>query len=162
MAKVMRSALGGAVTWEEGDAPSDLKSFNRFGKSAVSWLEQTKELHRAALHLMEKQPTRWNEITRLLQAPIALMLGAYAIETLLKMVIVAEYCEAHGLKLDSCDARDFIPHTHDLKVLVNKAKLRVNKVDRKLLDEIKRYSIWAGRYPIPKTSDGYEGPATQE
>ena len=111
---------------------------------------------------MEERPQKWNEITHLLQAPIALMLGAYAIETLLKMVIVGAHCDVHGQTFDAHRAEQFLPKSHDLLALVKQAKLRVNENDRRLLRELGKYSIWAGRYPIPLNSDGYGGPALFE
>jgi hypothetical protein len=60
---------------------------------------------------MEERPRVWNEITHLLQAPIALMLGAYALETLLKMVIVDEYCLIHGVTFESTLPKSFFPQS---------------------------------------------------
>ena len=111
---------------------------------------------------MDERPRKWNEITHLLQAPIALMLAAYAIETLLKMVIVGAHCDKHGIDTESRRAKDFLPTNHDLVALVKQANLRVNGEDRRLLADLARYSLWAGRYPIPLRSDGYTGPALFE
>jgi hypothetical protein len=91
--------------------------------------------------------------------PIALMLGGYAVETLLKMVIVGDYCDANGLTYDALRAKDFLPMIHDLKELVKKARLRINKADRELLAKLSKYPVWAGRYPIPLEPTGYDGPA---
>jgi hypothetical protein len=111
---------------------------------------------------MEERERKWNEITHLLQAPIALMLGAYAIETLLKMVVVDAHCEEHGHTFDARRAEQFLPRTHDLVALTKQAKLRVNEDDRGLLSDLGKYSVWAGRYPIPLKCDGYAGPALFE
>jgi len=162
MTNVRRQLWGGAIQFEDEDVPSDLRAFNSFGKSVLLWFEHSRELYRSSCYLMEKRARVWNEITHLLQAPIALMLGAYAIETLLKMVIVGEYCDRHGITLDSKSAKDFLPATHNLLDLVKRANLRVNQADRKLLNELSRYSTWAGRYPIPLGYLGYAGPAIGE
>jgi hypothetical protein len=162
MAKVTKKVWGGIVSYEDDDTPSDLHLFNNVGKSATLWLFQSRELYRSALCLMEERERVWNEITHLLQAPIALMLGAYAIETLLKMVIVGAHCDEHGHTFDARRADQFLPKTHNLIRLVNQARLRVNEADRKLLRDLGEYSVWAGRYPIPLVSDGYVGPALFE
>lgn len=162
MAKVTRKIWGGVVTYEDEDTPSDVHLFNDVGKSTALWLYQSRELYRSALYMMKVRERKRNEITDLLQAPIALMLGAYAIETLLKMVIVSAYCDEHGRTFDSRRAEQFLPRTHNLVVLVRQAKLRVNEDDRKLLHDLGEYAIWAGRYPIPLRADGYVGPALFE
>lgn len=162
MAKVTRTVWGGIIQYEDDDTPVDVRAFNDFGKSATFWLLQSRELFRSARHLMSERDRQWNEVTHLFQAPIALMLGAYAIETLLKMVIVAAYCDKHGSTLKSHHASEFLPKSHNLVALLKQANLRTNKDDRTLLHELGRYSIWAGRYPIPLRSEGYSGPALFE
>jgi len=162
MVKVTRKIWGGIVAYEDDDTPSDVHLFNNIGKSAGLWLYQSRELYRSSLYLMEERERKWNEITHLLQSPIALMLGAYAIETLLKMVIVGAHCDEHGHTFDARRAEQFLPRTHDLVALVKQAKLRVNEDDRRLLRDLGKYSVWAGRYPIPLKSDGYAGPALFE
>src|SRR5260370_12582085 len=162
MTKVTHHLWDGIIQSEDEDVPFDLRACNSFGKSVMMWFEHSRELYRSSCYLMEERPRVWNEITHLLQAPIALMLGAYGIETLLKMVVVGEHCDKHGITLDSKSAKDFIPATHNLVDLVKKANLRVNQDDRDLLENLSRYSIWAGRYPIPLGYSGYEGPALAE
>jgi hypothetical protein len=162
LAKIIRKLWGGAIEYEDDDVSAEVRAFNNTGKSTALWLFQSRELYRSSLHLMEERERKWNEITHLLQAPIALMLGAYAIETLLKMVIVGAYCDRHGITTDSQRAKEFLPTSHDLVALVKQANLRVNEDDRRLLRELSRYSHWAGRYPIPLHSIGYTGPALFE
>src|SRR5258706_9846508 len=155
MAKVLQRIWDGIIEFEDDDASRDVWDYNAFGKSAVVWLQYSRELFRAASYLMEKRERTWNDITHLFQAPIALMLGAYAIETLLKMVIIAEFCVQHGLTFESHNAKEFVPKSHNLLGLIEKAKVRVSAMDRDLLKDLSRYSVWAGRYPIPLTSAGY-------
>ena len=72
--------------------------------------------------------------------PAAAMLGAYAIETLLKMVIVGEYCLAYGLEFDAVKrAKDFLPPIDDLVELSKRAGLRINKAVRDLLKVLSGY-----------------------
>ncbi len=160
--KVTRKLWRGILEFQDEDVPRDRRAFNAFGKSVILWFEHSRELYRAAQTLMEPRPRIWNEITHLLQAPIALMLGAYAIETLLKMVIVDEHCKVHGITFESTAAKDFLPTIHKLDELAERADLRINKTDRKLLKQLTRYSTWAGRYPIPSFYAGYDGPALKE
>lgn len=159
MAKVVREIWGGVIRYEDDDTPYDVRSFNSFGKSAILWLEQSRTLHRAAVSLMKKESMWCAAMTPEVNAPIALMLGGYAVETLLKMVIVGDYCCANGLTYNALRADDFLPTIHDLKKLAEKAALRIRKSDYELLAKLSKYPLWAGRYPIPKKSSGYDGPA---
>jgi hypothetical protein len=145
---------GGIIEFETDDTPIDIQNFNTFGKSPLLWLEQSKSLHYAAVSLMGKGDRR----TSLVNGPISLMLGGYAIETLLKMVLVAQ----HGLKPFSQSATDFLPTTHDLLKLVTNTKLRTNKRERETLKSLSRFTVWAGRYPIPLLANGYALPAVFE
>jgi hypothetical protein len=133
-------------------------AFNRYGTWSSIWAEQSTALNRAAM-TVAKQATIGDRPAT--DTPIALMLGGYAIETLLKMVVIADHCKTNGLILDNVRA-DFVPKTHDLVRLAAKAKLRTTKSDRKLLATLSRFTVWAGRYPIPLIASGYQGPARFE
>ena len=160
--RVTRKLWRGILEFQDEDVSPDRRAFNAFGKSAILWLEQSRELHRSAHRLMQEKPRDEHDLAHLFQAPIALMLGAYALETLLKMVIVGAHGDAHGMSYESVSAGDFLPTVHDLEQLAQRAALRINKTDRKLLKQLTRYSTWAGRYPIPRHYAGYEGPALAE
>lgn len=159
MAKVVRELWGGIIKYEDDDTPYDVRFYNAFGKSALLWLEQSRALHRAAVALMRKESMWCGAMTPEVNTPIALMLGGYAVETLLKMVIIGDYCDAKGLTYEAQRAKDFLPTTHNLQKLAEKAGLRTSKTDRELLTNISKYTVWAGRYPIPMESSGYDGPA---
>jgi hypothetical protein len=159
LTKVQLKLWGGILEYDDDDLPDDVRSFNVFGKSVILWLETAGALHRAAVSLMEEREKPKSRITRTINAPIALMLGGYALEALLKMVIINGHCNEHGFNLDSQDAKDFLPKTHNLRVLVEQAKLRVSKADRNVLTAISKFAVWAGRYPIPLMAIGYDGPA---
>lgn len=163
MAKILQKLWGSIIEFETEDVPLDVRSFNSFGKSTTVWLEQSRLLHRAASYLMvKKSGAKADATTYQLNAPVALMLGGYAVETILKMVVVGNYCDKNGFKFDSKRAKDFLPLTHNLRELAKIAKLRINKVDRELLGGLSKYSIWSGRYPIPSESDSYDIPAVFE
>jgi hypothetical protein len=115
LAKVVRELWDGVVRYEDEDATYEVRSFNSFGKSAILWLEQSRALHRAAVSLMRKESMWCGAMTPEVNTPIALMLGGYAVETLLKMVIIGDYCCANGLTHDALRAKDFLPTIHDLK-----------------------------------------------
>lgn len=158
MAKVIRKLWGG-IEYEDDDAPPDVRSFNQFGKSAVMWLEQSHALHWAADSLKKNERSIEGGARGGFDHVIAVMLGGYAVETLLKMVIIAEHCEANGFTLDSRRAQEFVPTIHDLDKLAMKANLRINAKDRAMLADLSSYTVWAGRYPIPVYAAEYPGPA---
>ncbi len=144
--KITRRLWRGVLQFEEEDVPPDRRAFNAFGKSVILWLEYSRELFRSARLLMDETPRTNNDLTHIFRAPIALMLGAYTLETTLKMIIVGEHCEASGLTMDSEATKDFLPPIHDLVRLAQQSQLRINRTDRKLLGALTRYSTWAGRY----------------
>lgn len=160
MAKALRKALGGVVEYDDDDTPWDIRSFNEFGKSPLLWLEQSRALHRAAVALMAQD--QGPSVRRLVRAPIALMLGGFAVEVLFKMVIVGNYCDEHGVAWNSRKAKEFVPAVHGLQKLLGSAKLRTSKADRETLGHLERYAVWAGRYPIPLMAAGYDRPALFE
>jgi hypothetical protein len=159
LAKVLKKLWGGAIEYEDDDTPLDILSFNAFGKSAVLWLEQSRALHWAAVSLKKGDERGKTGPRAGFDHVIALMLGGYAVEALLKMVVIADHCEAHGFTLDSKSAKEFLPATHDLRKLAAQAKLRINVKDRAVLTSLSRYTVWAGRYPIPLFAADYPGPA---
>jgi hypothetical protein len=158
MAKILKSLWGGAITYEDDDIPFDVRQFNDFGKSAILWLEQSHALHWAAVALKDGAKSRTSTVRAATDHVIAIMLGGYAAETLLKMVIITDHCDARGFARDARHAREFLPTTHDLIKLAAMAKLRINARDRRTLGDLTKYILWAGRYPIPLSAAGYDGP----
>src|SRR5258706_14619699 len=121
LAKVSRDL--GWVSWEEDDTPMEVRHFNVAGKSAWLWLEQSRSLHFAA-EAVHADSARNNPKVGPFGFQIALMLGGFAVEAILKMVIIANYCEAHGVHGGSREAKEFVPTIHDLTKLITKAQLR--------------------------------------
>lgn len=158
MAIVKRTLLGGAIEHEEDDTSWDIRAFNDFGKNLALWHEYSRALHRAAVLTAGEKSSRH----RITQLPIALMLGAYAIEMSLKMVIVATYVNTHGFEKQITKSDDILPKTHDLLKILTQAGLRTAKADREALSKLTPYAVWAGRYPIPMKANGYQGPAVFE
>jgi hypothetical protein len=159
MAKVVKELWGGVIKYEDqdDDPPLDVRYFNNFGKSVILWGTHSRSLHRAAVALMRPESMWCPAMTPEINAPIALMLGGYAVETLLKMVVVDDHGVTHGLDYDARRADDFLPATHNLGELVKQAGLRTNKADRELLAKLSAYTTWAGRYPVPRKAEGYDG-----
>ena len=153
MAIVRRKLWGGIIEYDEDDTPRNVRNFNLIGKSPQFWLAQSVGLHRAAEILMHDHNGQRRAM--IFSEPIALMLGGYAIETLLKMVTIATVVKQRANYTVPSKTADFVMRTHDLKKLVTAAKLRTNKVDASILERLSKYVIWGGRYPIPLDAVGY-------
>ena len=95
-------------------------------------------------------------------APVSLMLGAYALESLLKSVLVSKHTKVKGRNFNSRQISEFLEKIHDLDKLAVQADIRLTKADRKILAALSQYAIWAGRYPVPVKADGYVAPAMLE
>lgn len=149
--------------WEEiidseGDeTPRDVRNFNLIGKSPIWWLSQSICLHRAAELLMQKGAN--GQAGTSCCEPIALMLGAYAIENLLKMLVISNYCANQSDADTLTTTATFVSKTHDLRKLAADVGLKLYQSDLDILSRLTRYSVWGGRYPIPLQADGYELPA---
>jgi len=79
-----------------------------------------------------------------------LMLAAFAMENLLKALIVQD--QRKTLEHDFAEKRELptILRTHDLCRLAERARVTLgDDRTRKLLDRLTRHSVWAGRYPVP-------------
>lgn len=78
---------------------------------------------------------------------VALMIGALAIENLLKGIRVEQIQQVF-------DQRGrFILATHDLLRLADDAQVSLSEEDRILLERLQEFSTWGGRYPVPKKSE---------
>ncbi|HEY4343246.1 MAG TPA: hypothetical protein VGN05_02785, partial [Parvibaculum sp.] len=143
---------GWGISWDEDDAPRDVQNFNLIGKSGMFWLVQSVGLHKAAEKLMKVQD---GEVPLIVETPIALMLGGYAIETMLKGVIVEEGDDSAVPSPAAKKAQEFLPKSHDLQRLAEKAQLPIDDSDRMTLGELTKYVLWGGRYPIPLVPNGY-------
>ena len=141
LAKITKKLWGGIIEYEDDDTPLDIRSFNAFGKSAVMWLEQSRALHWAADALVKGERAAKGGARGAFDNVIALMLGGYAVETLLKMVIIADHCDAQGFTLNAKHAKEFLPTTHDLRKLAAQAKLRINAKDRTTLADAAKYTV---------------------
>ena len=149
---------------ERGSAPSyDMKAYNTIGLHLGPWLWQAKG-HNAAAHLQWKAARRIGtaRTVGLFHRAIALMLAGFAIETLLKMVLIDAHMRTYEAPTSHAKLKEVIPTIHALRDLAAKARVRINAADRKTLDQLTNYAVWAGRYPVPLFATGYEGPAWME
>lgn len=80
----------------------------------------------------------------------AYLLYGYALENLFKGIVVANNpALISDTKLSSELTR------HDLSFLAEKAHVSLSPGERKTCDRLTAIVVWAGRYPSPKTPDGY-------
>src|SRR5262249_6676282 len=84
--------------------------------------------------------------------PPAQLMYAYAIENVLKGLIVSERSD-----LIQEDELDQELATHDLITLAKKAEFTVRVQERRVLEALSQLSIRAGRYPVALTRDEFAG-----
>jgi hypothetical protein len=122
------------------------------------WVSKAKELLHAANCLKSILNSQWSKVKiengklivnlnePLVQGPY-FMLVAYAIENLLKAIIIhrkkAKLKNRLLLKIP-----DNV-HGHDLLKLANKIGIQLDISEQKLLARLTQNSIWSARYPIP-------------
>jgi hypothetical protein len=83
-----------------------------------------------------------------------MMLAAFALENVLKALIVQEHRDELATEFDRKKELPHILKTHDLCRLAERARLRLAEDGTSaLLQRLTRYSVWAGRYPVPLSPD---------
>lgn len=84
---------------------------------------------------------------RLPIASTAMMLGGFAIENLLKAIKVSQGSQVF-------DGRGFFTvKTHNVLELAVEAGIELDAAEEALLERLEQFVIWAGRYPIPLSSE---------
>lgn len=78
---------------------------------------------------------------------IAMMLGGFAIENLLKGIKVSQGSQVFD------DRGFFTIKTHDILELAVQAGVELDTEEKALLERLEQFVIWAGRYPIPLSSE---------
>ncbi len=79
-----------------------------------------------------------------------LMLAGFAMENVLKALIVQNQRESLEQEFSTKNELPKILKSHNLVVLAERAGLQfTNEGTKKLLDRLTRHSVWAGRYPVP-------------
>jgi hypothetical protein len=136
-------------------APRDFwdKQHKKLASTQIVWVLRADELLRA-FELLARQA---EDDLRLLNenetshppsvSGTAIMLGALAIENLLKAIRLPQvtplFDKRGAFKLD----------THDMLKLADDTGIRLSKEEQILLERLEQYLIWAGRYPIPLFSE---------
>ena len=87
---------------------------------------------------------------------VYLLLMAFAIENLLKSVIIRSKITISPNPSVVQKALPKILKNHKLYPLAKLAGFKMNSRQELLLRRLSRFSIWAGRYPIPTTAKDYE------
>jgi hypothetical protein len=80
---------------------------------------------------------------------IYFMLTAYAIENLLKAILIRQSTEDYKREVMRTHELPKDLKEHDLMVLINKTNLKTNQTEINLLSRLYRSSVWQGRYPVP-------------
>ena len=143
--------------WMAGSlVPFDVRWFNTFGRLTTLWLWQSRALYESAELVML---SRKNGAGTFFNVPTGMMLGSYAIETLLKAAQIADLNEKQQERLFFGHARQMHSTFHDLSKLVDETGIKVSKKDRNLLSELTECAVWKGKYPIPLKAKDYRGPA---
>jgi hypothetical protein len=163
---VKRQKWEDIVQWEKPvPQPYDVLSYNAVGMNPLLWLWHSKGHHAAALVLWEayqRSPNRKGKgrlvATDRFNRALALMLADYAVETLMKMILIAAHLRTVDFPPSYTKLSDYIPRTHSLTALTKEARVRTNRIDRKTLDRLTEFVVRAGKYPTPVKAEGYAGP----
>ncbi len=114
----------------------------------ISWTLTVDRLIRA-FEVLAAQAASDNECTPRAEPnvrAVVLMLGGFAIENLIKAIIVS-------IKGPWDENGKFRLGSHDLLDLSKDAGLDLTDDDFLLFERLEQFTVWAGRYPAPKGSD---------
>lgn len=139
------------------------EAFQRGLSNAPLWFTSGGDLLRAAQAVWERVVPVFQRLTvdeadvelvRYL-GPFYLLCGL-AVENYLKALIVKDlFGRQDGLPDPKAPLRLPVSlNDHDLRDLAERAHFECSEKERQLLSCLTRYTTWAGRYPIPKTSAG--------
>ncbi len=115
-----------------------------------AWVISAEELLRA-FEMLAQQSEEDVRPGRDITAPfgvsnVAMMLGALAIENLLKAVCLPQVSPLFNKR------GAFDLDTHDLLKLAEDAGIALSQEERILLERLEQFITWAGRYPVPLRS----------
>lgn len=123
------------------------------GSMPVVWLLTAEQLLRAFQMLMDQarqdahDAFGSDESVRFPISSTAMMLGGFAIENLLKAIKVSQGSQVFD------DRGFFTVKTHDVLELAVDAGVELDTAEEALLEKLEQFVIWAGRYPIPLSSE---------
>lgn len=126
--------------------------FYRANCHPLVWVKKADKLAEAADLLweaFEQRNPRWTTSIHhdSDMAAISIMLSGCAIEVLLKAIIISSNPDNFKSGLPASLTK------HYLLKLSEEAKVKRENGDHNALEELERFIIYAGRYPIPKTPD---------
>ena len=116
-------------------------------ENPIAWVLQADALIAAfetLAHADERALDSGDEPPRL--SSVAYMLAGFAIEVLLKGLLVQKTrpLNANGR---------FVLHSHHLVELAKEANISLIESEPRLLEKLEEFLTWAGRYPVPLTSE---------
>ena len=128
------------------------EQYRRLASEPIAWISTAEELLRAFNILVpqiEVDTKQLFEESHVFSnvASVAMMLGAFAIENLLKAIQI----EQLGPKFDNRGV--FAIDTHDLLKLTDATNVHLLEEERILLERLEQFAKWAGRYPVPLFRD---------
>ena len=124
------------------------KDFDMFGNLSKAWEVNGNELLRCAKIIENKdREDQESDFYMTMISGSILMLFGLAIECYLKGIYVRQ-----GNKLAENGKLVKIPETnmHDLLGIANKVKISFSETEKKILNNLKKNVLYAGRYPISK------------
>ncbi|MFH1317733.1 MAG: hypothetical protein ABIH71_01790 [Candidatus Omnitrophota bacterium] len=130
------------------------------------WKEKADYLYKSAKLLKPEIEKDWQELKKGKVfnnqfSSIYFMLSSFAIENLLKAIIIKNNFKAINNQVKNKSELPSMLCSHDLCYLGKKANLNDIANDEKfLLEKLSENAIWKGRYPIPKGSEDHRGQIT--
>jgi hypothetical protein len=124
----------------------------KLASEQITWVLTADELLRAFQLLAQQaeadvRQTRGNGCYVPRLSGVAMMLGALAIENLLKAIRLPQVIPLFNSR------GAFVLDTHDLLKLAEDAGISLLQEERILLERLEQFLTWAGRYPIPLSCD---------
>jgi hypothetical protein len=114
------------------------------GRDTVVWVMRADELFAAFELLAARDVCTPGELPEV--DGVAYMIAGFAVEVLMKALIIQ--------KESGVDSKgQFQLKNHDLLKLADRAGLTISDDEKRLLERLQEYAIWAGRYPIPLASE---------
>jgi len=130
-------------------------AFNRALKNPFEWIMTALSLRMAAKALqavpIDENPDYVIQRFGTFTTPVYRFLMARSTENLIKGIIIAR-----GVEIGSKGRIEKWFKSHDLVRLSEYLGIKVTDDDRKIMEILRLYAVWAGDYPIPATYDKYQ------
>ncbi len=146
-------------SWLNMDMPKEV--FEHIAQNSNEWLESARRLKISADIIFSKlrqlelsKPSKQAE-RRKQEAFIEsyMMLAGFALENLMKGIYFAE--NPGKITIEEIILKGWSHSGHGLVDLNIDFPVKFNQHQRELLKRLEQFTIWAGRYPIPKTSSKF-------